>query len=133
MRVNHVVISGVQQVSQFQKRSDRRFEQAQMACVVGDRFRAPDNLQFRSARLCKIGMRPKRVLPSQSLTSFLDLANHGENSPLIHMVPSQVQDFHSRLATLCIDYKYSRGSVIFPARALAATVAGEARKTCDSL
>ena len=29
--------------------------------------------------------------------------------------------------------RYSRGSVIFPAMALAATVAGEARKTWDSL
>src|SRR6185369_5923176 len=29
--------------------------------------------------------------------------------------------------------RYSRGSVILPARALAATVLGEARKTCDSL
>src|SRR5947208_13841173 len=29
--------------------------------------------------------------------------------------------------------KYSRGSVILPVSALAATVAGEARKTCDSL
>src|SRR5439155_27273824 len=29
--------------------------------------------------------------------------------------------------------KYSRGSVIFPVNALAATVAGEARKTWDSL
>src|SRR5437763_15540045 len=28
---------------------------------------------------------------------------------------------------------YSRGSLIFPVNALAATVAGEARKTCDSL
>jgi hypothetical protein len=29
--------------------------------------------------------------------------------------------------------RYSRGSVMWPVRALAATVAGEARKTCDSL
>src|SRR5215469_2988787 len=29
--------------------------------------------------------------------------------------------------------RYSRGSTIFPAIALAATVAGEARNTCDSL
>src|SRR5207245_3890764 len=31
------------------------------------------------------------------------------------------------------EFKNSRGSVILPVSALAATVAGEARKTCDSL